>query len=133
MIRPLIALLLSVTAGAQTNPQTAIASGLNPTEGDYVVRVFTVGSGEALAELRLHYTTLGKPQRDAGGHVANAVLIMHGTGGEGHAFRAERFAGGLCCKNEPLDASKYYILLPDAGGHGKTRKPREGLRIGLPL
>src|SRR5437016_5461403 len=118
MIRPLVALLLSATAGAQTNPQTAIASGLNPTEGDYVVRDFTFESGEALPELRLHYTTLGKPRRDAGGRIPNAVLIMHGTGGEGHAFLAERFAGVLFGKNQPLDSSRYYIILPDAVGHG---------------
>jgi len=101
-------------------------------EGDYVARDFKFRSGESLPELRLHYTTLGQPTRDAKGHVNNAVLILHGTGGTGHQFFAPQFSGELFGPGQPLDITKYFIILPDGIGHGKSSKPSDGLHAHFP-
>jgi homoserine O-acetyltransferase len=103
-----------------------------PIEGDYTVNDFVFKSGEKLADLRLHYTTIGTPARDVSGRVNNAVLIMHGTGGTGRAFLDEQFAGVLFSKDQPLDANRYFIILPDAIGTGKSSKPSEGLHQKFP-
>jgi homoserine O-acetyltransferase/O-succinyltransferase len=104
-----------------------------PTEGDYTIRDFKFASGETLPELRLHYRALGKPEKDAQGKTTNAVLIMHGTTGSGAQFvpRPE-FAGELFGKDQPLDASKFFIVLPDAIGHGKSSKPSDGMHAKFP-
>ena len=102
------------------------------TEGDFVVKNFQFRSGESLAELRLHYTTLGKPSRDAEGRVSNAVLILHGTGGTGHQFLTPVFEGELFGPGQLLDTARYYIVLPDGIGHGKSSKPSDGLRAHFP-
>jgi homoserine O-acetyltransferase len=101
-------------------------------EGDYVTRDFKFRSGESLPELRLHYTTLGEPSRDANGHITNAVLILHGTGGTGHQFFAPQFAGELYGPGQALDISKYFIILPDGIGHGKSSKPSDGMHAHFP-
>jgi homoserine O-acetyltransferase len=101
-------------------------------EGDFVVKNFQFRSGETLPELRLHYTTLGKPARDAQGRVTNAVLILHGTGGSGHQFLQPIFAGELFGPGQLLDAAHYYIILPDGIGHGKSSKPSDGLHAQFP-
>jgi homoserine O-acetyltransferase len=102
------------------------------TEGDFTVRDFHFRSGERLQDLRLHYTTLGQPVRDARGHVTNAVLILHGTGGDGHQLLRPQFADVLFAPGGLLDASKYFIILPDGIGHGKSSKPSDGLRAKFP-
>jgi len=101
-------------------------------EGDYVIRDFHFASGETLPELRIHYTTIGKPKKDAKGRVTNAVLIMHGTGGSGRSLINDRFSGVLFQKGQLLDAEKYFIILPDGIGHGKSSKPSDGLRARFP-
>lgn len=101
-------------------------------EGDFIVHNFRFRDGETLATLRLHYTTLGTPHRDAAGHVTNAVLIMHGTGGSGHQFYRPQFADVLFASGGLLDTAKYYIILPDDIGHGKSSKPSDGLRMKFP-
>jgi homoserine O-acetyltransferase/O-succinyltransferase len=103
-----------------------------PTESDFTIRDFKFASGETLPELRLHYRTLGKPQRDAQGKTTNAVLIMHGTTGSGAQFIRPEFAGELFGKDQPLDATKFFIVLPDAIGHGKSGKPSDGMRAKFP-
>src|SRR5690348_13444617 len=102
------------------------------TEGDFVVKNFQFGSGESLPELRLHYTTLGKPAKNAQGRVTNAVSILHGTGGTGHQFLSPIFAGELFGAGQLLDAARYYIILPDGIGHGKSSKPSDGLHAPFP-
>jgi len=102
------------------------------TQGDYVARDFTFVSGEKLAELRLHYTALGTPQRDAAGVVRNAVMILHGTGGTGRAFLSPTYAGVLFGPGQLLDTAKYYIVLPDGIGHGGSSKPSDGLHARFP-
>jgi len=103
-----------------------------PTEGDYTLRNFKFTSGETLPELRLHHRTLGKPEKDAQGVTRNAVLIMHGTTGSGAQFIRPEFAGELFRKDQPLDASKFFIVLPDAIGHGKSSKPSDGMHAKFP-
>jgi len=107
-------------------------SGLPVSEGDYVIEDFPFGSGEALPQLRIHYRTLGKIHKDTRGQVDNAVLIMHGTGGSGAQFIDDRFAGQLFNPGQPLDATKYFIVLPDGIGHGQSSKPSDGLRMRFP-
>src|SRR2546428_2496061 len=109
-----------------------IAAWLGATEGDYVVKNFKFRSGETVPELRLHYTTLGKPVRNAEGRVTNAVLILHGTGGTGSQFLQPIFAGELFGAGQLLDATRYYIILPDGIGHGKSSKPSDGLHAHFP-
>jgi len=103
-----------------------------PTEGEYIVKDFKFTAGEKLPELRIHYRTLGTIHKDKKGHVDNAVLIMHGTGGAGTQFLQDRFAGELFGAGQPLDASKYFIVLIDDIGHGKSSKPSDGLRMKFP-
>jgi len=102
------------------------------TEGDYIARDFKFKSGEQLAELRLHYRTLGKLARDAQGRPTNAVLILHGTGGSGQQFLRPQFAGELFGPGQLLDTNRYFIILPDGIGHGKSSKPSDGMRAHFP-
>ena len=103
-----------------------------PVEGDFVLRDFKFTSGVAVPELRIHYRTIGALRRDAGGKVTNAVLITHGTTGSGVQFLAPTFAPELFGAGQPLDATKYFIVLPDSIGHGKSGKPSDGLRAKFP-
>ena len=103
-----------------------------PQAGDFVLRDFHFASGETLPELRMHYRTLGTPRRDDKGVVRNAVLIMHGTTGEGGNFLRPEFAGQLFGKGQLLDASRYYLILPDAIGHGHSSRPSDGLHARFP-
>ena len=103
-----------------------------PVEGDYVIKDFKFRSGETLPELRLHYRTIGTPQKDSAGVVRNAVLIMHGTGGTGSQFLTPQFAPVLFSAGKLLDGTKYFIILPDAIGHGGSSKPSNGLHIKFP-
>lgn len=103
-----------------------------PVEGDFALPNFRFVSGETLPVLNQHYTTVGQPRRDKKGRVTNAVLIMHGTTGAGSAFLSELFGGHLFGPGQPLDAAKYYIILPDAIGHGRSSKPSNGLRMQFP-
>ena len=103
-----------------------------PTEGDFTIRDFKFASGETLPELRLHYRALGKPEKDAQGKTTNAVLIMHGTTGSGAQFIRREFAGELFGKDQPLDATKFFIVLPDGIGHGKSSKPSDGMHAKFP-
>jgi homoserine O-acetyltransferase len=103
-----------------------------PTQGDAVLKDFHFASGQTLPELRIHYRTLGTPQRDAQGVVRNAVLIMHGTTGSGAQFVRREFAGELFGPGQLLDAARYFIVLPDGIGHGQSSKPSDGLHARFP-
>ncbi len=103
-----------------------------PIEGDYLIKNFTFEKGEELQNLKLHYRTIGEIKRDEKGQVTNAVLIMHGTTGSGAGFLSDRFAGGLFGPGQLLDADKYFIILTDAIGHGKSSKPSDGLHLKFP-
>jgi homoserine O-acetyltransferase len=112
--------------------QTPAATRPAPAEGDYVAHNFHFKSGETLPELRLHYTTFGKPEGDAAGKTTNAVLILHGTGGTGHQFFAPQFANVLFGPGQTLDATRYFIVLPDNIGHGKSSKPSDAMHAHFP-
>jgi homoserine O-acetyltransferase len=103
-----------------------------PVEGDYLIHDFRFASGETLPQLRIHYRTLGTPRTDAHGVVRNAVLITHGTGGSGAQFIRPEFAGELFGPGQLLDATRYFLVLPDGIGHGKSSKPSDGLRAHFP-
>ncbi|MBO0324279.1 alpha/beta fold hydrolase [Muricauda sp. CAU 1633] len=125
-------LLFVFVAFAGLNMALAQSNYPTPVEGDYVIKDFTFQSNEVLPELKLHYTTLGKPTKGKDGKVNNAVLIMHGTTGNGKGFLSERYAGNLFGPGQLLDAEKYYIILTDAIGHGKSSKPSDGLHMKFP-
>ena len=103
-----------------------------PAESDYAIRDFKFTSGETLPELRIHYRTLGTADKDSQGKTTNAVLIIHGTTGSGAQFIRPEFAGELFGNGQPLDATKFFIVLPDGIGHGKSSKPSDGLRAKFP-
>src|SRR3989440_9418353 len=121
-----VVLFLGGPLGAQEKPAWKV------TEGDYVAKDFKFRSGETLAELKLHYRTLGTPARDAQGRVTNAVLILHGTGGTGAQFLSPQFANELYGAGQPLDVTKYFVILPDGVGHGKSSKPSDGMHAKFP-
>lgn len=103
-----------------------------PVEGEIIARNFHFASGEMLPELRLHYLTLGQPKRDSHGKINNAVLLLHGTGGSARSLLNEHFAGVLFGHGQLLDSGRYYLIFPDAIGHGKSSKPSDGLRARFP-
>jgi homoserine O-acetyltransferase len=127
-----------VAAGSATivaPPPASAVEAPDPSrhfEGEYVAPNFRFASGETLPELRIHYTVLGKPHRDAHGRVDNAVLILHGTGGSGHNFLTDKFSGVLFGKGRLLDATRYFIILPDGIGHGQSSRPSDGLHAHFP-
>jgi len=127
----LLAALLAAPLLGQSMPQGE-QTWPTPQEGEYVVRDFHFRSGETLPEVRLHYYTLGKPVKDASGRTTNAVLILHGTGGSGNNFFRPVFAGVLFGPGQLLDATKYFLILPDNVGHGKSSKPSDGLHARFP-
>ncbi|MEO7133775.1 MAG: alpha/beta fold hydrolase [Vicinamibacterales bacterium] len=121
-----LSLLSTTFASAQPAPFPA------PIEADFVARDFAFNSGERLAEVKIHYRTVGTPRKDADGVVRNGVLILHGTGGTGGGFLGASYGGLLFGKGQPLDAEKYFIILPDNVGHGGSAKPSDGLRMKFP-
>jgi homoserine O-acetyltransferase len=101
-------------------------------DGTYTIDHFQFKDGETIEQLRLHYLTLGQPHRDAAGHVDNAVLLLHGTGGDGHSLLNPLFSDVLFVPGGLLDITKYFLILPDDIGHGSSSKPSDGLRMRFP-
>lgn len=120
-----MATLINLSAYAQAKFPTG-------TEFDYTIKNFTFETGDVIPQLNIHYTTIGQPVKDKNGTIINAVLIMHGTTGNGRGFLSDLFAGNLFNPGQLLDAANYYIILPDAIGHGKSSKPSQGLRMKFP-
>jgi homoserine O-acetyltransferase len=126
-------MLFTIAAVSVTFIASAPAADLPPSrEGLFVLRDFAFDSGERLPELRIHYLTLGTLHRDAAGQADNAVLVLHGTGGAGRNFLTENFAGVLFGPGQLLDATRYFLVLPDGIGHGGSSRPRDGLRARFP-
>src|SRR4051812_11391549 len=96
-----------------------------PREGSWVARDFRFHTGEVLPEVKLHYTTVGAPSGEP-------VVVLQGTTGSGTAMLSPGFAGELFAAGQPLDASRYFIILPDSIGHGKSAKPSDGLGMKFP-
>jgi homoserine O-acetyltransferase len=110
-------MMVSVTAMAADYPA--------PKEGDFIAKDFKFHTGEVMPELRLHYTMIGEP-------TGQPVVVLHGSGGSAVAMLTPSFAGELFGAGQPLDASKYYIILPDSIGHGKSSKPSDGMKTAFP-
>jgi homoserine O-acetyltransferase len=125
-------LLLASLAVLSVLSSPAFGQPTAPVEADAVFRDYVFSTGERLPEVKIHYTTLGTPKRDARGEISNAVMILHGTGGTGHQFFQPQFANELFGAGQVLDTSKYFIILPDNIGHGKSSKPSDGLRMAFP-
>ncbi len=129
LTRPFCLLLAGLLAGAPARAQT---SHWPTQDGNYVIKNFHFGSGESIPELKLHYLTLGKPHRDAAGHTDNVILLLHGTGGDATSLLNPVFSDVLFGPGQPLDITKFYIILPDDIGHGESSKPSDGLRMKFP-
>ncbi len=108
---------VSVTAMAADYPA--------PRQGDWVAKDFKFHTGEVMPELKLHYTTLGET-------TGEPVLVLHGSGGSAASMLTPSFAGELFGPGQPLDAKKYYIIIPDGIGHGKSSKPSDGMKTAFP-
>ena len=115
----LVALMLSASTAAFAADYPAAR------EGSWVARDFRFQNGQTLHEVRLHYRTIGAP-------TGEPVLVLHGTSGSGASMLTLAFAGELFGPGQPLDASRYYIILPDALGTGKSTRPSDGLRAKFP-
>jgi homoserine O-acetyltransferase len=123
------ALSISVTAMAAAPPET---TDLAPQTADFIAKDFHFSEGTTLPEIRIHYVTLGTPQRDAAGHVTNAVLLLHGTTGTSQAFLTPLMRRELFAPGAPLDARRYFIVIPDGLGRGGSSKPSDGMRTRFP-
>ena len=119
LCKALCAVLLSFSISAMAADYPA------PRQGDWIAKDFKFHTGESMPELKLHYTTIGEPS-------GQPVLVLHGTGGSGASMLAPSFAGELFGAGQPLDASKYYIIIPDNIGHGKSSKPSDGMKASFP-
>jgi homoserine O-acetyltransferase/O-succinyltransferase len=126
-MRKLLFLILALIAA----PLHAEDWSKRATEHDVQLPGFQFATGEAM-DLRMHVTTLGAPHRNAAGEIDNAVMVLHGTGGSGKQFYRTQFADELYGPGQPLDITKYYVILPDNVGHGQSSKPSDGLRMKFP-
>jgi homoserine O-acetyltransferase len=110
---------------AMTSVPAMAADYPTPKQGDWIAGDFKFHSGETVPQLRLHYTTIGEPR-------GQPVLVLHGSGGSAARMLTPEFAGELFGPGQPLDASKYYIIIPDSLGHGKSAKPSDGMKTAFP-
>jgi homoserine O-acetyltransferase len=110
----------------------AFAQNWQPVEGDAILKDFRFGSGERMPELKVHYRTLGTPVKNKLGEIENAIMVLHGTGGSGAQFLVPQFADELFGPGQPLDITKYYVILPDNIGHGASSKPSDGMKMAFP-
>src|SRR5580658_11363294 len=120
IFRPFAAIVFGLTSFS------AVAADYpEPKQGDFIARDFKFHSREAMPELRIHYTTVGDPS-------GQPVLVLHGTGGSAASMLTPAFGGALFGPGQPLDAAKYYVIIPDSIGHGKSSKPSDGLKVKFP-
>jgi len=129
------ALAIATCSSQSASTSTAAAppaSHWPAQDGNVTLHNFRFGSGETLPDLRLHYLTLGTPHRNAVGHVDNAILLLHGTGGNAHSLLNPIFSDVLFVPGGILDIQKYFLILPDEIGHGQSSKPSDSLRMRFP-
>ena len=115
-----------------SNLESKLATLPNLTEGDFQIENFQFTSGECLPQLRIHYSTVGYPKRDSIGNISNAVLLIHNTSGGSTSWLLPSLANELFTDAQPLDASKYFLIIPDSIGFGQSSKPSDGLRSRFP-
>lgn len=135
--RPHCVAALALLSGSLAVLAQAPAPSYPPThwqyhDGTWVIHDFHFGTGETLPELKLHYITLGTLHRDAAGHADNAILLLHGTGGDAHSLLNPVFSDVLFGPGQPFDITKYFLILPDDIGMGESSKPSDGLRMKFP-
>jgi homoserine O-acetyltransferase len=128
----LLAATLVTPAASAAPPAGTQAANSQPRSNDAIVCDFVFGDGETLASLKLHYLTVGKPRRDASGAITNAVLLLHGTAGSSADLTKAEFFDALYGAGEPLDLSRYFLVIPDAVGAGDSSKPSDGLQAHFP-
>jgi homoserine O-acetyltransferase/O-succinyltransferase len=133
----LAATVLAISDGFCQSPSQATAapapaSRWSTQESTVRLHDFRFGSGEVLSELRLHYLTVGSPHRNAAGHVDNAILLLHGTGGNAKSLLNPIFSDVLFVPGGVLDVQKYFIILSDEIGHGQSSKPSDGMHMHFP-
>jgi len=121
--------LFALIAAQAANPP---ARSWPTHEQNVTLRDFRFHDGEVLPSVRMHVTTLGTPHRNAAGQIDNAVMVLHGTGGDGKQFLRPQFADELYGPGQPLDISRTYVILPDNLGHGGSSKPSDGMRMHFP-
>lgn len=121
---------LSLAVAPAQNPPSGVTWPVK--EADVVLRDFRFTAGGSLPQLRIHYRSLGEPRRDGNGVVQNAVLLLHGTSGSGAQFLNPVFANELFGPGQPLDVTRYFVIMPDGIGHGKSSKPSDGMRAEFP-
>jgi len=136
-LRVLIAPVLLAGIAALGQANSAGSSSSKPTvwptkDGEVILHGFKFGTGETLPDLKLHYITLGTPHRNSAGHVDNAVLLLHGTGGNARSLMNPVFSNVLFVPGGVLDIQKYFLILPDDIGHGDSSKPSDGLHAHFP-
>ena len=132
LTRSLFALFFASCMALPFFARAAAEDDLHPQSGNYVIRDFHFSDGQTLPEVRIHYTTLGRLERDVQGHATNAVLLLHGTTGSGQVFLSPLMKRELFVPGAPLDAQRYFIVMPDNLGHGGSSKPSDGLRGRFP-
>ena len=141
MKRFLVSMLVSLSAVSlpaqripMCNADSRLSSVLNTEakECDWKPEGYRFSDGSTLPDLRLHYVTLGKPHRSVQGEVDNAILLLHWTGASGASMLTDEFIQNLYAAGKPLDASRYYLIIVDNVGHGKSSKPSDGLRANFP-
>lgn len=123
---------ISESIGLDTKSEDPPSDWPKPEQGDFIIKNFQFVNGESLPELKIHYRTLGRLKKDDNGVATNAILIMHGTTGSSANFFRDVFAGKLFNTGQLLSAEEYFLILPDAIGHGESSKPSDGLRASFP-
>src|SRR5271168_141114 len=124
-LRLVLPVILAAIASAAISSAAIAAEYPPPRQGDFIAHDFKFHGGELMKELKLHYTTVGEP-------TGQPVLVLHGTSGSAASMLTSAFAGELFGRGQPLDASKYYIIIPDGIGHGKSAKPSDGMKTAFP-
>ncbi len=129
----LLIVLIASAAFGQVPPKVAYPPTPWPVkDGTFDIHNFRFGTGQNLPDLHLHYLTLGTPRRDAQGRTTNAVLLLHGTGGNAHNLLVPIFSNVLFGPGQPLDITKYFLIFPDDIGMGLSSKPSDGMRMKFP-
>ena len=130
---PLAQTAFAQTPSAPANPLAPKQRAGWPTrDGVYSIANFRFGTGETLPALKLHYLTLGELHRDAAGHADNAILLLHGTGGDASSLLNPVFSNVLFGPGQPLDITRYFLIFPDDIGHGQSSRPSDGLHAHFP-
>ena len=133
-----LAAILSLPLAAAAQTMSAPSRSATPSirwpikEQTYVIKNFRFGTGETLPELTLHYLTLGQPHRNSAGRVDNAILLLHGTGGNRYTLLVPQFSDVLFGPRQPFDITKYFLIFPDDIGQGDSSKPSDGLHMKFP-